>query len=112
MDAAGRLRVLGRADDLLISGGNTIHPREIEDLLIDCPGVDEVAVTSRQDQIWGDLLLALYAGSVSQDEILVWCRKNLTSALRPRAFIQVEELPRNGMGKLDRKALKDMADQG
>ncbi len=111
IDASGRLLVLGRADDVLISGGRNIHPIEIENLVVDCPGVDEVAVVACPDQTWGDLLVAIYAGGASQEEVVAWCRANIVSPLRPREFIQVKELPRNHMGKLERKSLKAMAGQ-
>lgn len=112
VDAEGRLRVLGRADDLLISGGKTIHPGEVEDLMIACPGVGEVAISARPDQTWGDLLVALYTGDAPVDEIEAWCRENLPPTLRPRVFMRVEGLPRKGMGKLDRNGLRAMASQG
>jgi O-succinylbenzoic acid--CoA ligase len=111
IDRSGYLRVLGRADHMLISGGNTIHPVETETLLINCPGVDDVVVSARLDKAWGDVLLAIYVGEISCDELEAWCRTNLSSSQRPREFIQVPELPRNGMGKLDRKSVKAMVDQ-
>jgi O-succinylbenzoic acid--CoA ligase len=110
MDPSGRLLVRGRADDVLISGGITVHPVEIENLIIRCPGVDDLAISASQDNIWGDLLVALYSGTASQDEIETWCRANLPSSQRPRKFIRVSELPRTSMGKLDRKGLKRLTD--
>ena len=111
IDQSGCLRVLGRADDMLISGGKTIHPVEIESLMINCPGVDDIAISSYSEKTWGDLLVALYTGDVSYGELEAWCRINLSSTQRPREFIQVPELPRNSMGRLDRKGLKAMLDQ-
>jgi O-succinylbenzoic acid--CoA ligase len=105
-DRAGCLRVLGRADDMLVSGGNSVHPIEVEDMLLSCPGVDEVAVSARKDKTWGDLLVAIYTGTGSLEEIKSWCYTNLSSYQRPREFIRVPELPRNAMGKLDRESLK------
>jgi O-succinylbenzoic acid--CoA ligase len=109
MDVSGCLRVLGRVDDMLVSGGVTIHPVEVEGLMSSCPGVDEVAISSRPDIVWGDLLVALYIGTASRDELEAWCRINLSSSQRPREFIRVSWLPRNTMGKLDRKGLKTLA---
>ncbi len=108
---SGRIRVLGRADDMLICGGVTIHPGEIEGQVYGCPGVGEVAVTSRSDPIWGDLLVAMYTGEAGKDDVESWCRANLASVLRPREFIRVSDLPRNGMGKLDRVGLRGMLAQ-
>jgi O-succinylbenzoic acid--CoA ligase len=105
-DRAGCLRVLGRADDMLVSGGNSVHPIEVEEMLLSCPGVDEVAVSARKDKTWGDLLVAIYTGTGSLEGIKSWCYTNLSSYQRPREFIRVPELPRNAMGKLDRESLK------
>ncbi|MGD8590841.1 MAG: class I adenylate-forming enzyme family protein [Chromatiales bacterium] len=105
-DDEGRLCVTGRADDLLNSGGLRLHPREVELLLANCPGLTRVAVSSRSDPLWGDRLVAFYEGSVSEPALEAWSRKHLPSGLRPREFRRIELLPRNRMGKLDRRALK------
>ena len=105
-DEEGRLCVTGRADDLLNSGGLRLHPREVEQLLADCPGLTMVAVSSRNDPLWGDRLVAFYEGSVCETELERWAREHLPSGLRPREFRRTELLPRNRMGKLDRRALK------
>jgi O-succinylbenzoic acid--CoA ligase len=105
-DDTGRLCVTGRADDMLNSGGLRLHPREVEQLLADCPGLTTVAVSSRYDPLWGDRLVAFYEGSISESALEGWARKHLPSGLRPREFRRIELLPRNRMGKLDRRALK------
>jgi O-succinylbenzoic acid--CoA ligase len=102
----GHLCVTGRADDLLNSGGLRLHPREVEQLLADCPGLSTVAVSSRSDPLWGDRLVAFYEGSISESTLEDWARAHLPSGLRPREFRRIELLPRNRMGKLDRRALK------
>ena len=109
IDASGRLRVLGRADDLLVSGGKNIHPLEVEDLLAACPGVEQAAIAGQADEVWGVRLVALYTGSASAAEVEQWCCENIASALRPRRFVQVAELPQNGFSKLDRKEFPDLA---
>lgn len=111
MDSSGRLRVLGRADDMLVSGGRNIHPVEVEAQIVACPDVDAVAVTGLADARWGEVLVALYTGSASSGQFEVWCRSNIPSALRPRRFVPVPRLPQNGMGKLDRRSLPDLAVQ-
>ncbi len=109
IDGMGRLRVLGRADDQLLSGGRSVHPLEVEDLITVCPGVDQVAVTGQPDQVWGAKLVALYTGTASAVEVEQWCRDNIVSSLRPRRYIKVEELPLNTFGKLDRVRLTTLA---
>jgi len=106
LDAAGRLSVLGRADDLLISGGRNVHPLEIESCLAACPGVADVAVSGLPDPVWGDLIVALVAGSASDDSLRRWAEQALPSAARPRRFIRLDRLPRNATGKLERAVLR------
>jgi o-succinylbenzoate---CoA ligase len=108
MDGEGGLWVLGRADDMLITGGVNVHPREVERLLADCPGIAEVAVTGQQDPVWGERLVVLLAGSAEPAEVEQWCRANLPAYMRPRQFIKVSGLPCNAMGKLDRCALRTL----
>ncbi len=108
-DEAGRLTILGRADDMLISGGINVHPAEVESLLLACPGVADAGVTALPDPVWGDRLVALVAGTIAPDALLQWCREHLPSSRRPRRLHRVESLPRNPMGKLQRPALRELA---
>ena len=109
IDATGRLSILGRADDMLISGGRNIHPQEIESCLAACPGVLDVAVTGQPDPVWGDLIVALVVGPVAPGDLLAHARRHLPSAALPRRIHTVERLPRNATGKLERAALKQLA---
>ncbi|HRF31134.1 MAG TPA: o-succinylbenzoate--CoA ligase, partial [Azonexus sp.] len=105
----GRLTVLGRADDMLISGGRNIHPQEIESCLAACPGVVDVAVTGLPDPVWGDLVVALVVGSIDHADLLDHARRHLPSAALPRRIRQLDSLPRNAAGKLERAALRRLA---
>jgi O-succinylbenzoic acid--CoA ligase len=107
-DAHGNLVVLGRHDDMLVSGGVNIHPAAVEGLLLACPDVIDVAVTALSDAVWGDRITALVVGDDIQS-IEGWSRENLPSALRPRLFVSVAALPRNAMGKLERRRLPALA---
>lgn len=106
LDAQGNLTVLGRADDLLISGGETVPPQLVEEVIAACPGITDIGITAQQDAVWGDRLVAVFAGSTDEAALEVWCRTALAGALRPRVFIKVAALPRNAAGKLDRHALR------
>lgn len=110
MDDAGRLTILCRADDVLNSGGVKTHPREIESCLATCPGVSDVAVTALADPVWGDLLVALFVGNADAHEVEAWGRQELSSAHRPRQHLKVRQLPRNTMGKIERSALRALAE--
>ena len=105
IDPDGNLTLLGRADDVLVSAGVNIHPQEIEVQLAACPGIQDVAVTAASDPVWGDVLAALLVGSAEPDAVRDWSNEHLPSSLRPRRFMRVETLPRNSMGKLERRLL-------
>jgi O-succinylbenzoic acid--CoA ligase len=109
IDSAGQLCLLGRADDMLISGGVKVHPLEVESCLAACPGVADVAVTALVDPVWGDSLVALIVGTADAEAIRDWSCKHLASAQRPRRVLRIERLPRNLLGKLERSALRDLA---
>lgn len=111
IDEAGRLSVLGRADDMLISGGCNVHPQEIEACLAACPGVDDVAVTGSPDPVWGDLVVALVVGPVEPGALFEHARQHLPTAAQPRRFQRLDRLPRNATGKLDRPALRLIANR-
>ena len=104
-DKAG-LTVVGRADEVLVTGGVNVHPVPVESVLADCPGVEAVAVTGRPDPVWGERLVAVYTGTATPDGLERWCRDRLPSAERPRLFQRVEVLPRGEGGKLDRVAVR------
>lgn len=103
----GYVTLLGRKHELIISGGFNIYPREIEELLLTCPGVTEVAVVGRADPEWGECPVAYVVCSAEVDDntLVTLCRSHLASFKLPREFIRVESLPRNAMGKLQKHLL-------
>lgn len=107
VDNDGALHVFGRADDMLISGGKNIHPREIEEQLEAFVGVGRVVVSSVSDPVWGDRIVAIYDNpGVDNKAFESWAKQHVIAGLRPRLFVQAKKLPTNGMGKLDRCQLK------
>ncbi len=109
LDEARGLHILGRLDDMLITGGENIHPHMLEQELAVCPGVEEVAVVAIEDPVWGEKLIALYVGSCSAQELKTWAKQRLKKAFLPKVFFAVESLPRNAMGKLLRAEAKHFA---
>ncbi len=107
-DKDGRLVVLGRGDDVLISGGVNVHPAQVEDLLAGCPGISEVAVTGRPDPVWGALIVAVYCGEADEGSVAAWSRDNIPGPMRPREFRRVQRLPRTPLGKIRRRDLGDL----
>ena len=118
IDATGRLRILGRADALIISGGEKVNPAEVEAALRGAAGAAwaEVAVVGVPHPEWGEEVVALYvpAGSGGDIETPVRVRlaEGLAAAKRPKRYVAVsaERWPRNGVGKLDRAALQTAAE--
>ena len=103
------VEVLGRADDVLVSGGTNVHPVEIESALAACPGVREVAAAGIPDPVWGDLVVAIVAGTAEPATLVAWSRAHLRPAARPRRIVPVAALPRLAGGKIDRQALRHLA---
>ncbi len=109
IDNRGNLHILGRADDVLISGGLNLHPASLERLLGRCPGIADVAVTAVDDPRWGDLLVAVFCGDIDESGVEQWCRDHVESSQRPRRFMRLPVLPRNSGGKLEREILRRLA---
>jgi o-succinylbenzoate---CoA ligase len=108
-DDDGRLEVLGRADDVILSGGEQVAPAAVEAVLLDHPAVADVAVVGRDDPEWGEIAVAVVvpAGAPPTLEALrAFVRQRAERALAPRALAVVETLPRLSSGKPDRAALR------
>lgn len=112
----GYLAIVGRAKDLIITGGYNVYPKEIEDVLNDLPGVLESAVFGVPDADFGEAIVAAVVaedGHVVSDEAL---RSVVTQKLarfkHPRRFAVVEALPRNAMGKVEKNRLREEFGEG
>lgn len=109
IDDQGRVWVTGRADDVIVSGGYNVHPRPVEAALAACPGLRAVAVAGRPDPVWGEVVVAVYEGTLAPEDLLAWARRHLPSPQRPRAAVKVDALPLGPTGKPDRGALRRLA---
>jgi len=109
LDAEGYLYVLGRADELIVTGGKKVAPDEVEQVLLAHPGVADAAVHSREDPDWQQAVIATVvpAGGVEVDEagLRAFCRERLAPHKVPKDFSFVAEIPRNSHGKVLRAAL-------
>jgi O-succinylbenzoic acid--CoA ligase len=103
------LHIDGRLDDVLVSGGENIHPQMLEQELAECPGVEEVVISAVADAVWGEKLVALHSGSASGEAVHNWAKQHLQKAFLPKQFFKLENLPRNAMGKLLRAEIKRIA---
>jgi acyl-CoA synthetase (AMP-forming)/AMP-acid ligase II len=111
IDAAGRLFIDGRDDEMIVSGGENVFPREVEDLLADHEAVVEVAVIGVEDGEFGQRLKAfvVLAGEVdvSEEELKAHIKANLASYKAPREIEFLDELPRNATGKVLKRELRE-----
>ncbi len=112
-DGGGRLFVDGRDDEMIVSGGENVFPREVEDLLADHPAVEEVAVVGVADEQWGQRLKAfvvLRAGAtLSVEDVQEYVKENLARYKAPRDVVFLEQLPRNATGKVLKRELHGSA---
>ena len=111
LDEDGELYVVGRVDDMIISGGENIHPEEVEDVLAGSALVSQAAVIGMADERWGERVVAFVEPADENASALALDGHCLDSGLarfkRPRAYIFVAEIPRSGAGKLLRRQLRD-----
>lgn len=117
LDDEGYLWVKDRVDDMIISGGENIYPREVEDVLYGHGGVLDVAVIGQPDDQWGESVTAFVVKkdpSVTEQELDEYCKNSdeLANYKRPRKYIFCDALPRNASGKIQkfvlRKQLEDL----
>jgi len=102
----GYITLRGRKSDLIISGGFNIYPREIEEFLLEQPGVIEAAVAGVPDAVRGELPVAYIVGDFDAAELEQRCREALASFKVPRRFMKVDALPRTALGKVQKHLLK------
>lgn len=111
-DEAGRLFVDGRDDDMLVSGGENVFPREIEELLEHLPALREVSVIDVPDQRMGQRLRAFVVledgHQITEDAIKEHVKQNLARFKVPRDVVFLDELPRNATGKVLKRVLREL----
>jgi fatty-acyl-CoA synthase len=109
LDRNGRLFVIGRIKDTIVTGGENIDPTEVEDALGSMPGIHEVAVVGVSDPVWGETVTAVIVPEDRAEPSVEDVRRHLDSRLsrhkQPRQVILVDSLPRTPTGKLRRSAL-------
>jgi malonyl-CoA/methylmalonyl-CoA synthetase len=105
--ADGYYTLVGRRSDLIISGGFNIYPREIEEFLTEQPEIAEAAVTGQADRLRGEVPVAylVVRSPLDHRDLADRCRRALASYKVPRAFISVQTLPRNALGKIQKHLL-------
>jgi len=111
LDPDGYLRLVGRASDLIITGGYNVYPREVEDAILEHPDVVDAAVVGLPDDTWGETVAAFVVlregASYDADALAAHVEPRLAAYKRPRRWTPTDALPRNAMGKVRRDALRD-----
>jgi 2-furoate---CoA ligase len=110
-DAEGDFYVVGRVDDMVISGGENIHPLEVENVIARCPGVAEVAVAGMPDARWGEVVTAFVVPAeptLTPEAIDRFCRASadLADFKRPRRIELVRAIPKSPVGKVLKRQLR------
>ncbi len=109
MDEDGFFSILDRKNDMLISGGFNVYPREVEDVLMACDGVVEAAVIGLPDEKWGDRIHAVVVGQpdLDTDAIMAYARAQLAKYKQPKGIEVWPELPKSGANKILRRAVRE-----
>ena len=107
IDADGYVTIVGREKDLVITGGFNVYPKEVESLIDELNGVVESAVIGVPHRDFGEAVVAVVVGTTTPDAILTALEAALAKFKQPKQVIIVDELPRNTMGKVQKKALRE-----
>jgi fatty-acyl-CoA synthase len=113
LDAHGCLQIVGRNKDMIISGGENIYPAEIENALVDFPGVAECAVVGLPDERWGEVPVLVLTREASiegqnlrSEAILMHLQKQIARFKLPRRTLFLEHLPKSALGKVQKSLLQ------
>ncbi|HET8617128.1 MAG TPA: AMP-binding protein [Actinomycetales bacterium] len=116
LDDAGRLWLVDRKGDMIITGGYNVYPREVEEVVAEVPGVGEVAVLGVADPDWGQQVVAVYTvrdgRDVSPDAVIEHCRSRMASYKKPKVAHRVDAFPLNSTGKIAKRVLRDRLEAG
>ena len=113
IDEAGHLYILDRLKDMIVTSGNNVYPKEVENVIFEHPGVQSVAVVGLPDPVRGENVHAFVVPAPgarpTEAEILEHCRRNLARFKVPRSVAFIDELPLTGSGKIRRFKLRELA---
>jgi acyl-CoA synthetase (AMP-forming)/AMP-acid ligase II len=111
VDEDGYYFLSGRSSDMIIRAGENISPEELENVIRENPKVEDVAVIGVPDETWGEepraVVIPKKGQKPTEEEIMEWSRERLASFKRPRSVVFVDDLPRNPMGKLIKREIRE-----
>ncbi len=109
-DTDGYIYIVDRKSDMIISGGFNIYPREVEEVIMTCPGVKETSVFGIPDDLWGEAVMAVVepvAGEeLTEEDVKQHCSKHLSGYKKPTRVNFINKIPKNNYGKIERKILR------
>ncbi len=115
MDEEGFIYVVDRKKDMIISGGENIYPKEVEEVLYSHPDILDAAVVGVPDPEWGESVKAyivLKPGKqLTEAQVIDFCKKNIASYKKPREVEFIDTLPRNASGKVLKTVLRSNSNQ-
>ena len=110
-DEKGYIYIVDRKRDMIISGGENVYPREVEEVLYNHPAIQEVAVIGIPDPYWVEKVHAVVAlkkgASVTTEELIAFCKKSIASYKAPKSVEFVDSLPKNPAGKILKRELRE-----
>lgn len=110
-DEDGYISIVGRKDHTIISGGETIHVVEIEQLLNEHPKVKDLVIMGVPDPLWGEIVVVtvvpVEGSQLTEAELIAYCKERMASYKIPKRFVFIDELPRSTSGKLLKDHLKE-----
>lgn len=111
MDQQGFLFITGRASDMYISGGSNVHPREIEEKVLQHPAVAEVAVVGVPDPVWGEVGVAVCVpregAGLSETDLLAWLDGKVARYKMPKRAFVWDAMPKSAYGKVTKKMVRE-----
>jgi acyl-CoA synthetase (AMP-forming)/AMP-acid ligase II len=110
-DEEGYFHIVDRKKDMIITGGENVYSREVEEVLYAVPGVSEAAVVGLPDPTWGERVTAVLTrregASIDEQEVIRACRERLAGFKTPKQVVFVDEIPKNVSGKILKRELRE-----
>ena len=111
MNERGFIYIMDRMKDMIISGGSNIYPRELEEVILKHPAVQEVVVIGIPDPIWGESVKAIVVrrpgAVVSEEDVIGFCREHIASYKKPKSVEFTDSIPKNAYGKVLRREIRE-----
>ncbi len=104
IDEEGALRVLGRADSVIVTGGENVSPERVEAVIRGHADVEDAVVVGVPDSEWGEMVVCVYQGEAHG--LADWASQRLPTFMVPKRWVRVDDIPRTSIGKPDRKAVR------